>query len=79
MARMAKNDAGKTMLAFDRETKKVEPPLGDLVRAISTAADWSLITKTGEKSITKADFIKSWDDLAQLKSRGRTASKPVVR
>ena len=79
MSRMAKNEAGKTMLAFDRETKKAEPQLGELVRAISAASDWTLITKNGKKSVTKADFIKAWEELAQLKSRGRTASKPVTR
>jgi len=78
-ARMAKTEAGKVMLGFDREIKKAEPPLGDLLRAISAAADWAQITKTGEKSLTKADFIKASDELGQIKSHGRTALKPATR
>ncbi len=79
MALTAKTEAGKTMLGFDRDAKKLEPPLGELVRSISAVADWAQIEKTGEQPLTKADFIRAWDELAQLKSHGRTAAKPVTK
>jgi hypothetical protein len=77
MKRMAHTKAGKAMLGFDREMRKAEPPLSDLLRSIANATDWALIGKQSDASIAKADFIRAWDELNQLKAKTRTAAKPA--
>jgi hypothetical protein len=77
MARMDGTEAGKMMIGFEHEARQLDRPIGELVRTIACAADWTLIVSKPNQKIGRADFEKSWKDLAELRDKRLTVSKPV--
>jgi hypothetical protein len=77
LARMAETGAGKMMISYEHEARKLAPEVGELVRQVTTAADWALITKAGTAGINRKDFNKAWTELAELRGKRLAVSKPA--
>jgi hypothetical protein len=78
MGRMSRTGAGTMIAGFEHEAKRMDRPIGELLRSIAAAADWSLITKAGTRSAGRAEFEKSWKDLAEMRERRLSAARPVT-
>lgn len=78
MARMTATDVGQKMLEFEREAKKADRALSELIRNVAFAADWALIVKDDAGAYGCPQFIAAWDDVASLKAKQRTVAKPGV-
>jgi hypothetical protein len=67
--------AGKMMLGFESDARKLPTATSDLLRRVSDAADWALIVRADGAEYGRASFLQAWTDLAKLQ-QARTAAKP---
>lgn len=76
LVKMTQTLAGKKMIEFEAEAKNSEKAVADLIRSVALAADWALIVKEQDQAYTKGSFVKAWDEIASMKAKRRTVSKP---
>lgn len=76
MMRMSETKAGALIASFERDARRMERPVGELLREIASASDWVLITKEAGKPVGRADFDNAWKRLAELRGQPRTVAVP---
>ncbi len=69
MTRMANTKAGALITTFEHDARQMDLSIGVLLRDIASSADWALITKTGDKCISRPEFEKAWKNLAELRAK----------
>jgi hypothetical protein len=74
MLRMSNTKAGALIATFERDARQMDRSIGMLLREIASSADWALITKTGDKSISRPEFEKAWKNLAEFRAKHLTMS-----
>jgi hypothetical protein len=79
MTRMANTKAGALITTFEHDARQMDRSIGELLRDIASAADWALITKTGDKSISRPEFEKAWKNLAELRAKHMAMTQSVEK
>jgi hypothetical protein len=79
MTRMSNTKAGALITTFEHDARQMDRPIGELLRDIASAADWALITKTGDKSISRPEFEKAWKNLAELRAKHLATTQPAEK
>jgi hypothetical protein len=79
MTRMSNTKAGALITTFERDARQMDRSIGELLREIASAADWALITKTGDKCISRPEFEKAWKNLAELRVKHLTMTQPAEK
>lgn len=74
MARMYKTDAGAIIGKFEKEARKLDRPVGELLRQIASAADWAMITRPAGTTASRSEFEKAWKRLAELRQQELAAT-----
>jgi hypothetical protein len=74
MTRMANTKAGALITSFEHDARQMDRSIGELLREIASAADWALITKTGDKCVGKPEFETAWKKLAEFRAQHLTMS-----
>lgn len=79
MTRMSNTKAGALITTFEHDARQMDLSIGVLLRDIASAADWALITKKGDKCISRAEFEKAWKNLAELRTKHLTMTQPAEK
>ncbi|HEY5313106.1 MAG TPA: hypothetical protein VIK18_11330 [Pirellulales bacterium] len=74
MSRMYKTKAGAIIGNFEKEARRMDRPVGELLRKIASSADWAMISKSAGKSASRPEFEKAWKQLAELRQQQLAAT-----
>ncbi len=77
--RISETGTGQMMIGFEHEARQMDRPTAELIRYVATAADWATVKKSGTQSIGLDEFKTSWSELADLRAKRLTMTKPAAR
>jgi hypothetical protein len=58
----------------EKEARQMDRPVGELLRKITSAADWAMISKPAGKTASRPEFEKAWKSLAKLREQSLAAT-----
>jgi hypothetical protein len=74
MNRMYKTQAGEIIGKYEKEARQMDLPVGVLLRQITSAADWAMITRPTGKTASRPEFEQAWKSLAKLREQQLAAT-----
>lgn len=75
---IASTGAGKMMIDFENRAAHLDPQVGEVLLAISTASDWVLVVREQGKPIGCAEFLNAINEVQSLQAKQTAAGKPTL-